>query len=553
MEIVLCRNPQSTKGWVVHTIQLTMKIFNKLLLGLAALALPIYSCEDHAPSGGDPVEVPGPPEGIIFALAENNLLYELDASNPSQPRQVIKIETQYPKEKVISIDFRPATGQLNALTDYGTLYAVNLNTNRISRPNPVNPAQQPAEKPAALPYLPFDFDPVTDEIRLIAFGAVFRYESETFKIVEGSARPAGDQLSYVEEIAFGSNYSGAKSAALYGLDPTHDKLVRFHSEQVNTVETSLDLGKDITSVGGFDISPRTSKYKEYGFAAVQVGARWELDVLDLGNGKLRKLGNLPDGDKFIGIAVPTPVAYALTADNHLIAFNPTYGADKAPGLIVDKTITGLPANVKLLGLDFSVEVTPKLYALASNSKIYRINQVTGAATEKSTLSMPLELTNDPAFALDFDPVDNKLLVANTTKHAFKVDINTGQVSEFGALTAGAQPFGPSGIAFGNSQVGAPEGSAKLFAIDGETKKLYERFGRKECKEVADLSTGFDKYNGFDIVGTPDEFGFALLTDQGKTTLWRMSLETGVGDPVTTIPYKIVGLTLGAYLNTITEI
>ncbi|GGH48339.1 hypothetical protein GCM10007423_49450 [Dyadobacter endophyticus] len=530
-----------------------MKIFNKLLLGLATLALPIYSCEDHVPSGGDPVEVPGPPEGIIFALAENNLLYELDVSNPSQPRQVIKIETQYPKEKVISIDFRPATGQLNALTDHGTLYAVNVNTNRISRPNPVNPAPQPAEKPAVLPYLPFDFDPVSDEIRLIAFGAIIRYESETFKIVEGSGRPASDQLLYVEEIAFGSNYSGAKSAALFGLDPTHDKLVRFNAEQVNTVETSLDLGKDITSVGGFDISPRTSKYKEYGFAAVQVDGRWELDVLDLSNGRSRKLGNLPDGDKFIGIAVPTPVAYALTADNHLISFNPTYGADKAPGLIVDKTITGLPANVKLLGLDFSVEVTPRLYALASNSKIYRINQVTGAATEKSTLSMPLELTNDPAFALDFDPVDNKLMVANTTKHAFKVDINTGQVSEFGALTAGDQPFGPSGIAFSNSQVGVPEGSAKLFAIDGETKKLHERIGRKECKEVGDLSTGFDKYNGFDIGGTPDEFGFALLTDQGKTTLWRMSLETGVSDPVTTIPYKIVGFTLGAYLNTITEI
>ncbi|MNY70602.1 hypothetical protein D3C86_2087660 [compost metagenome] len=71
--------------------------------------------------------------------------------------------------------------------------------------------------------------------------------------------------------------------------------------------------------------------------------------------------------------------------------------------------------------------------------------------------------------------------------------------------------------------------------------------------MGDLSTGFDKYNGFDIGGTPDEFGFTLLTDQGKTTLWRMSLETSVNDPVTTIPYKIVGFTLGAYLNTITEI
>ncbi|GGM95986.1 hypothetical protein GCM10010967_31880 [Dyadobacter beijingensis] len=530
-----------------------MKIFDKLLLGLAALALPLQSCEDHAPSGGDPVEVPGPPEGIFYALAENRLLYELDASNPSQPRQVIKVETQYPQEKLIAIDFRPATGQLIVLSDYGTLYAVNTDNNRISRPNPINPASEPAEEPVVIPYLPFDFDPVTDQIRLNAFGATIRYESETFRIVEGSGEPISDDLAYVEEIAFGNNYSGAQSAPLYGLDAAHDKLVRFDGNDFKSAKASLDLGKDIEGVGGFDISPRTSQYKEYGLAAVYVSGRWELDILDLANGRLRKLGNLPEGDKFIGIAVPTPVAYAVTADNHLISFNPMDGADKAPGLIIDKTITGLPADTKLLGLDFSVEVTPKLYALGSNSKIYRIDPVTGKATEKVTLSMALDHTNNPAFAMDFDPVDNKLMVANTTKHAFKVDLKTGLVSEFGAFTAGDQPFGPSGIAYSNSQVGVPPGNADLYAIDGETKKLYVRIGTKEFKEVARMETDFDQYNGFDIGGTPDEFGFALLTDHGKTVLWWLSLETGLGNPVTSIPYKVVGFTIGAYVNTIYDV
>src|SRR6185295_8470045 len=63
-------------------------------------------------------------------------------------------------EKLLAIDFRPATGQLYGITDAGRLYTINLNTGAAS-------LVVAGIFSRTLDDVAFDFDPVTDQIRVL--------------------------------------------------------------------------------------------------------------------------------------------------------------------------------------------------------------------------------------------------------------------------------------------------------------------------------------------------------------------------------------------------
>jgi hypothetical protein len=360
------------------------------------------SCDDHRiPT--EPNSLPGLPTSVFYALADNNTVYEMDMREPTKMGNPVGITTLEPNEKLIAIDFRPATGQLIALSDRNVFYTVYIDLNRPSRPSvPINP-QTAIKAPAVGPVYGFDFNPVTDQMRVVSnLGENLLLDPRTGLVDPKTGKASGVATPYVGAIAYNNNYSGATNTTLYGIDTKEDKLVRYENADASAVQPVGDIEFDIDEVGGFDISPKSyrSQGREYGIASIRRGSTWELDYVDLTTGKLHKLGDLPTGKKILGIAFPTPVAYGLTKEHKLLAFNPvTFTFTKE--YIHEKAITGLPQGVSILGIDFSVEIAPKLVALASNSTTYEINTVTGAATELYKMkNYGLDLTGDPGFHVE---------------------------------------------------------------------------------------------------------------------------------------------------------
>jgi hypothetical protein len=543
-----------------------MKIFNTFqlavkLLCLVPLRIPVMvlllvfftqACTDHVPPGegdeDDPVQLPDVPAGKFYALAENNLLYEIDFSNPTQALDVIKIETQYPDEKIVAIDFRPATGHLYAISSFGEGYLVNVNVNRIVRTTAINPFGTRPTRPYN--YKDIDFDPVLDKFRTLMDDQNYRSDPELLDIDFDNGEPLGVKDPNLGAIAFDNNHAGATGTTQYAIDPVNDRLIRYEDRASRQIQVVGGLGVNIKEIAGFDISPRTSKKQAYAITSVLIGDNWELHHVNLYTGKLTRVGNMPGGNKFLSIAIPSPVAYALDKNHNLLVFNPEDQLEKDPKhLIISKPVTGIPQDVKLLSIDFSVSVRPRIYALGDNSKIYEINHTTGQAKYYTTLSMPFDLTNNPAFGIDFDPYNNNLRVVNSTKHGFNVDLNGGIVSNFGALTFNGDPVGLDAGAFDNSLVGLKNpGDTHFFAISSENKALYKKAtGSQELSKVGDLTIQFDKFNGFDIGGKYDR-GYGLFKVAGSTGLYEINLTTAeVRRRISTLPYDVIGFTIGNYL------
>ncbi|RRA99842.1 DUF4394 domain-containing protein [Larkinella rosea] len=519
---------------MIHTIP-----FRTLCVSLLLIAL--QACEDHrAPV--NPTSFPDLPGSFFYILTENNLIHELNIKNPKNILNTLQIETRVPGEKIVAIDFRPATGQLYALSNDQSMYSVNVGVTRFARSYPVNRKTE-VEADMKARTVAFDFNPVTDRFRLITSkGENVQLDPETGWLDKDNGNPKGLATPNVAAVAYANNYSGATQSTLYGIDPVDDKLVRYENADAGTVQTVGALGLDIAEVGGFDISPKTRFEREFGVAAVRFGNSWEFDYVDLTTGKLQKLGNGPENTKIIDIAIPTPVAYAVTKENKLLSLNPAGSVDEE-GDIREKTMTGLPQGVSLLGLDFSAEPFPKLYALATNSRIYEINPGTGKATESCRLNLTLNLTGDPGFGVDFDPYTNLLRVVTTNNFQFSIHVGTGQVTDLNPLTFNGQAKGLTGLAFTNSQVELtrPE-DAVLYGMDG--KSLYRKdLTTNALTKVVDFMDTFDNVNGFDIGGY-QEMGYAVMTYNGAYKLYKIDLTTGeMGG--SSLAYKnISGFTLG---------
>lgn len=533
----------------IHTIP-----FRSLLVFLL-VSVVIQSCDDHRvptqPSPSQPNEIPelpGSPASTFYALSDNNTIYELDLRNPQRTGNAIRIETTKPDEKILSIDFRPATGQLFALSDDKVFYSVNISPNRISKPFPVNRKTE-VEADLTASTVSFDFNPVTDQIRLVTSkGENVRLDPASGMLDRQSGNPKGVSTPHVGAVAYSNNYSGATSTSLYGIDTAEDRLVQYGNPDAITLQTVGSLGVDIAEVGGFDIIPKSTRTqgREFGVASVRRGESWELDYVNLTTGKLQKLGNLPEGKKIIGIAFPTSVAYAVTKDHKLLAFNPV-DFSYSKETIREKPITGIPAGAYILGFDFTVEVFPRLIAIATDNTVYEINTATGAATPFFTLTIvTLDQRKDPEFGVDVEPFYNRLHVVATNWSYRYVTLDLNKTSGSASpLTLKGNPQGLDAMAFSNSQLGlAKSTDTDIYGIDSETATFYKK--NPDSNEL--IKTGgfvgpINKANGFDIGGYTEN-GYALLTSDGATRFYSISLINGNSFSAF-FPYtNIIGLTLG---------
>jgi trimeric autotransporter adhesin len=210
----------------------------------------------------------------VYAVTANNMLVSFNSRTPSNSINVVPISGMRPNETIEGIDYRPATGQLYALSNRGTLYTINTIGGYLS---PVN--DTPLTPPFRGFSLGFDFNPTVDRIRVVSEqeddlrlnpdtgaiagtdGALFYGPGDTFEDLDPAVIAA----------AYTNNFAGVTSTTLFGIDALKNVLVRQGSPggapilpNSGQLATVGPLGRAITTANvGFDISDDGNAYASF--------------------------------------------------------------------------------------------------------------------------------------------------------------------------------------------------------------------------------------------------------------------------------------------------
>lgn len=199
-------------------------------------------------------------------------------------------------EKILAIDFRPATGDMYGLGSTSRIYIINPETGvaKMVGTGPFTPSLAPGYTTVG-----FDFNPVVDRIRIVTDNDQnlrVNPNTGTVAAVDGNINPATAQIAAV---AYRNNVAGATSTVLYDIDPISKKLFRQDPPNAGTLILVGSLGLNIAGEGGFDIAPDSYN----GLALFKVNGKSTLFTVSLRSGSTRVRAQY--AKNYTGMAIPT--------------------------------------------------------------------------------------------------------------------------------------------------------------------------------------------------------------------------------------------------------
>lgn len=480
----------------------------------------LYSCKDSNDIMTPDMTIQGP-NLIVYGITANNELVAFNANNPKMFVSKTAVSGISSGEKLLSIDFRPATGELYALSNASKLYILNT-TNASARVVSTTSFTPVISGSIAS----IDFNPTVDRIRMVSnMGQNLRIHPETGAVVATDMNINGTGTPSITGIAYTNSKSGASSTILYDIDMTSGKLFKQDPPNNGTLVEVGTLGTNFTGQAAFDI--------KYDNSAALLALNNNLHLLDLNNGKITPIGMLQQ--QIIDLAIPTEaVAYAIDNSNNLQIFNPN---NPMP---VTKMISGLQSGENILGIDFR-PANGQLYALGSSSRLYTINLGTGAATTVGS-SPFLTLLSGTDFGFDFNPTVDKIRVVSNTGQNLRLDPVTGTITATdGILNPGSPVVGAA--AYTNNVSGSS--STMLFVIDHNTDKLYQQNppNNGTLTETGALGINISGANGFDI-GSMSQKAYLMATVGTTTKIYSVNTSTGATTPISDFPNAVKGFTVG---------
>ncbi len=480
-------------------------------------------------------------ENIYALVCDSNLLLRFNSGAPSTILNVLQIRGLVgTDEKIIAIDFRPASGQLFGLSNANRVYVISTSTGIATQVG--NAAFTPGLSGATFG---IDFNPTVDRLRLVSntgqnlrlnpiTGAVAG--TDTNLIFATGDTNAGQPPNLIS-VAYTNNFAGAATTTLYGIT-ANGTLVTLGS--ANGAPTSPNTGQIFTvgSLGvtpsgaiGFDISPVSGA----AFATLGAGTGTpQLYSINLTTGAATLIGQIGGGQPICDIAVETvtPTAFGVTASNTLVSFNAGN-----PGVINStRSITGLGSGETIVGLDFR-PATGELFALGSAGRIYLISTTSGQATLIS--DAPLTL-NGTVFGFNFNPTVDRIRLVTSTGQNLRLNPLTGAVVgtdtnlvfATGDVNAGLTP-NLLGVAYTNSFLGST--GTTLFGVDasGALVTLGSPNGAPTSPNTGQLFTigslgiAITGQVGFDIApGSNPAFVTVTPAAGGPSQLFSVNLTTG---------------------------
>lgn len=481
---------------------------------------------------------PAPKGTMFYALTNNNELVKYSSGNPLSELGAVNVTgLEESTEKLLAIDFRPATGQLYAVSDKSRIYVINQNTGAAAAVSvtPFTPAINGTQ-------VAFDFNPTVDRIRLVTNtdqNLRLNPETGTVAATDGSINPAG---STVTAVAYTNSFAGAATTTLYDIDVETDKLYMQVPPNNGTLVAVGSLGVQAVGEAGFDISPDNSvaiaalygRGYEDGQPEQSNGNKYRFYYINLSTGEASNAGKT---DRVIvGVAIPTnPVAYAVDATNNLLIFNPSQ-----PGGIVSKAMTGLVAGENILGIDMR-PATAQLFALGSSSRIYAVNMSSGLATAIGAAPFTPALSGT-SFGFDFNPTVDRIRVISNTGQNLRLNPITGTVA---AVDPALNPGTPSVDAAGYTNSFPKSTTTMLYDVDNVTDMLYMQNPANAGTLVAVGPLGINAAasNGFDIGGRTNN-AWGIFTVNGNTSLYSINLATGSAGTVMPFTSAVTGFAVG---------
>lgn len=497
-------------------VRLKTFIFISVIAGL------LTACDKN-----DDEETPDKPDIVFYALSDNNQLSQFNAKNASSPLSTALISGLQVGEKILSIDFRPATGQLYALGSTSRLYIINQ-ASGVARPIGTTPFSPVINGTSAT----IDFNPTVDRIRLVTnTGQNLRLHPETGAVAATDGAINGVTNALIAEVSYTNSMAGAATTVLFDLDATTDKLYKQDPPNNGTLVEVGRLNVDFTGTAGFDISPDNN----VALAALSVNNATGLYAINVDNGSATFYNNFPGTDKIIGLAIPTqPVAYAVDADNNMLIFNPSATTQQP----VSKAITGVQSGEKIVGIDMR-PATGQLYGLGNTGRLYTFNLSSGAATMVGIVPLILSGTD---FGFDFNPTVDRIRIVSNSGQNLRVNPNDGLLA---AADAALNPGMPSitAVAYTNNTAGAT--STVLFDLDNNTDKLYRQDppNNGTLVEIGAIGMDITSVNGFDI-GSTSGTAYAILTVGAAPGIYTINLQSGAATKVTEFPKTVQAMSVG---------
>ena len=494
------------------------------LLGLTltfVVAFGVFSCRVT------PVDAPQFDTDMI-ALNDNNTLLKFNAGDPSVINKRVALRGLGATEKILGIDFRPATGQLYGVSSDSKIYTINPDSGTVRAIGTA--AFTPAISGTIVG---LDFNPTVDRIRLVTnLGQNLRLHPETgataaTDLVMNPGTPA------ISEVAYTNNAAGVTMTTLYDIDVTTDKLYIQTPPNNGTLVEVGDLGVNAEGAAGFDITDNNLAY-----TVLKVGGKSRLYVVNLASGRVLNVGNSDFGtDNIIGLAIPTnPVAYAIDGTSNLLIFNPF---DPKP---ISKPITGLQMGETLLGLDMR-PANGQLYVLGSTSRLYTLNASSGAATAVGTAAFTPALTGT-AFGFDFNPTVDRIRIVSNSGQNLRAHPETGLIA---AVDSTINPTGSAVTAAAYTNNFAGTTSTTLYVLDAVNKRLSIQSPPNNGTLTpvgSPIPQIFAGENGFDIASKSGR-AFVLVNNEGTVKLFNLNLTTAALTNGLPFPSTMVnGFTLG---------
>ncbi len=511
----------------------------------SSIAMTLAACG----GGGHRDNAPVPPEtqvppvivaGDVYALTASNKLISFNRDAPATVRTTLSISGLQSGETLLGIDYRPADGLLYGVGSTGRVYTINTSSGAATLKSTLMADATDTTAPfTALAGTDFgvDFNPVADRLRIVGnTGQSLRINVDTGATTTDGAINGGPANAAITASAYTNSFAGTGATTLYGIDSVNDTLYVQNPPNNGTLSLPVTLGVDAGSANGFDIDAATNT----GYLLATVGGARNLYTVNLAAiaNAATLVGAVGATEDIRGLALKplaAPVVYGLTDDNRLVGFKP------ATPNTLDTTvaISGLNGGETLLGIDFR----PKdglLYGLTSATRLVTIVPATGVATVKATLSADAADTTAPftalagtAFAVDFNPVADRLRVIGNTGQSLRINVDTGATTTDGAINRAGTAAVVAAAAYTNSIAGAT--ATQLFDIDSASSVLALQNPPNDgtLANVGPLGVTVAGDGGMDIAGGANGLVLAALrtTAGGNSSLYRIDLATGAATPV----------------------
>lgn len=233
-------------------------------------------------------------DGIIFYALEGNKLFKYSTADSEKLLNSSTITGLQAGEKILGIDFRPATGELYALGSNSRIYTINFSSGNASLVAALTtiPMGSTTAVPLLLSGTSFgvDFNPVVDRLRIVSnTGQNLRANPMTgVTIVDASINP---QPASINGVAYDNNDTDTTTTTeLFALDASVDKIFEIDPPNNGSLIEPLSIKLNITGDGGFDIAPRNANVTtDIGLGLYEIDKTTTLFRIDVETGETKIL------------------------------------------------------------------------------------------------------------------------------------------------------------------------------------------------------------------------------------------------------------------------